>query len=64
MKILVIFTGGTIGSSIKKGWADIDKDTQYLLLSKYCDTDVDGKHTGTDMGHALKKRMELIGLKK
>lgn len=20
----------------------------------YCDTDVDGKHTGTDMGHALK----------
>lgn len=21
----------------------------------YCDTDVDGKHTGTDMGHALKK---------
>ena len=24
----------------------------------YCDTDVDGKHTGTDMGHALKKRME------
>ncbi len=25
----------------------------------YCDTDVDGKHTGTDMGHALKKRMEI-----
>lgn len=24
----------------------------------YCDTDVDGKHTGTDMGKALKKRME------
>ncbi len=24
----------------------------------YCDTDVDGKHTGTDMGHALKARME------
>ena len=24
----------------------------------YCDTDVDGKHTGTDMGHALKKRIE------
>ena len=24
----------------------------------YCDTDVDGKHTGTDMGRALKKRME------
>ena len=25
----------------------------------YCDTDVDGKHTGTDMGRALKKRMEM-----
>jgi gluconate/galactonate dehydratase len=25
----------------------------------YCDTDVDGKHAGTDMGHALKKRMEM-----
>ncbi len=24
----------------------------------YCDTDVEGKHTGTDMGLALKKRME------
>ena len=24
----------------------------------YCDTDVDGKHTGTDMGKALKKRMD------
>lgn len=24
----------------------------------YCDTDVDGKHTGTDMGNALKKRIE------
>lgn len=24
----------------------------------YCDTDVEGKHTGTDMGNALKARME------
>jgi len=24
----------------------------------YCDTDVSGKHTGTDMGHALKARMD------
>ena len=24
----------------------------------YCDTDVDGKHTGTDMGYALKSRMQ------
>ena len=25
----------------------------------YCDTDVDGKHTGADMGRALKKRMDM-----
>ena len=25
----------------------------------YCDTDVDGKHTGTDMGLAIKKRMDM-----
>ena len=25
----------------------------------YCDTDVDGKHTGRDMGMALKKRMDM-----
>ncbi len=25
----------------------------------YCDTDVDGKHTGRDMGNALKRRMEM-----
>lgn len=25
----------------------------------YCDTDVDGKHTGTEMGYALKKRMDM-----
>ncbi len=25
----------------------------------YCDTDVDGKHTGRDMGEALKRRMEM-----
>ena len=28
-------------------------------IRMYCDTDVDGKHTGTDMGNALKKRMEM-----
>lgn len=25
----------------------------------YCDTDVEGRHTGADMGRALKKRMEM-----
>ncbi len=27
-------------------------------IRMYCDTDVEGKHSGTDMGKALKKRME------
>ena len=35
MKILVIFTGGTIGTSIKNGWADIDNKTKYVLLKGY-----------------------------
>lgn len=25
----------------------------------YCDTDVEGRHTGTDMGNALKRRMDM-----
>ncbi len=28
-------------------------------IRMYCDTDVDGKHTGTDMGNALRKRMDM-----
>lgn len=39
MKILVIFTGGTIGTSIKNGWADIDNNAKYVLLDSY-----DNKH--------------------
>ena len=39
MKILVIFTGGTVGTSIKNGWADIDNNTKYVLLDSY-----DNKH--------------------
>ncbi len=39
MKILVIFTGGTIGTSIKDGWADIDANTKYVLLDSYDNKD-------------------------
>lgn len=39
MKILVIFTGGTIGTTIKDGWADIDNNAKYVLLDSY-----DNKH--------------------
>jgi L-alanine-DL-glutamate epimerase-like enolase superfamily enzyme len=28
-------------------------------IRMYCDTDVEGRHTGTDMGRALKKRMDM-----
>ena len=33
MKILIVFTGGTIGSSVKNGIADIDKGTSNILLN-------------------------------
>lgn len=35
MKILVVFTGGTIGSSLKKGWISNDSETNYLLINNY-----------------------------
>ncbi len=33
--ILVIFTGGTIGSKIKDGWISPDKSTKYLLTENF-----------------------------
>ena len=35
MKILVIFTGGTIGSAVSDGWIAPSEDMKYLLISKY-----------------------------
>lgn len=35
MKILVIFTGGTIGSTLSDGWISPDKNTKYLLIDNY-----------------------------
>ena len=43
MKILVIFTGGTIGSKSKNGWISPDKDTGSLLLEKYREITGDDK---------------------
>lgn len=40
MKILVIFTGGTIGSSLKGEWISIDDSTKYALLANYADSDI------------------------
>lgn len=37
MKILVIFTGGTIGSRLKDGWISTDDTANYMLLDKYKD---------------------------
>ena len=35
MKIGVIFTGGTIGSTVKDGWISTDEAKKYLLLENY-----------------------------
>ncbi len=35
MKILVIFTGGTIGSTVKDGWISTDPAAKYTLIEKY-----------------------------
>ncbi len=37
MRIRVIFTGGTIGSSVKKGFADVDPKMRYELLRRFQD---------------------------
>lgn len=34
-KILVVFTGGTIGSSVSDGWISPDGDTKHLIIEKY-----------------------------
>lgn len=44
MKILVVFTGGTIGSCVSDGWISPDDSTKYLLIEKY------RKITGDDTG--------------
>lgn len=41
MKILVIFTGGTIGSTIRSGYIGPDSNTNYSLLQKFADKNVD-----------------------
>ena len=35
MKILVIFTGGTIGSAKAGGWVAPDEKTKYMLIDSY-----------------------------
>lgn len=35
MKISVIFTGGTIGTTVKDGWMTPDENTRYTLLETY-----------------------------
>lgn len=43
MKILVIFTGGTIGSTEQDGWISPNQATKYLLLKEYTE-----KHSEVD----------------
>ena len=35
MKILVVFTGGTIGSSLKNEWVSLDESSRYTLISNF-----------------------------
>ncbi len=35
MKILVIFTGGTIGSTVENGWISPDSNTSYTLINNF-----------------------------
>lgn len=35
MKILTIFTGGTIGSTMQNGWISTNSQTKYILLDEY-----------------------------
>ena len=35
MKLLVIFTGGTIGSSLKEGWISPDGNAKKQLIAQY-----------------------------
>ena len=44
MKILVVFTGGTIGSSVSDGWISPDDSMKYRLISEFrknSDTDIE-----------------------
>lgn len=41
MKILVIFTGGTIGSVVKEGWISTDSSAKYTLINTYRSTSDD-----------------------
>lgn len=44
MKILVVFTGGTIGSRVQNGWIAPDRNTKYSLVENYkkeCGDDVE-----------------------
>ena len=43
MKILVVFTGGTIGSAVSDGWISPASEMKYLLIEKYREI------TGDDM---------------
>jgi L-asparaginase len=42
MKILVVFTGGTIGSTLSDGWISPDQKTKYMLIDNYQRTHGDG----------------------
>jgi len=58
MNILVIFTGGTIGSRVSNGWVAPDDDTRYMLLqrSKYHPSDFTVRTPYTVLSEQLSAR--------
>lgn len=53
MRILVIFTGGTIGSSAKDGYISPDGNTRYQLLTMYRETTKDLQEFDVDMPYTV-----------
>lgn len=47
MKILVVFTGGTIGSAVSDGWIAPSAEMKYILLEKYREITGDSMHFDT-----------------
>lgn len=62
MNILVIFTGGTIGTIEKNGYLSTDESTRYTLLNKYKENGGDAKFTISSPYTVLSENLSSIEL--
>lgn len=53
MKILVVFTGGTIGSAVSDGWIAPSEDMKYLLINNYRNKTGDAFEFDTDSPYTV-----------